>query len=175
MFGVSPAVAHTHGVAGRADLASSRELQGLLQQSLSSRALGRLIAKREGDELALCRVLNGARVAPGDRNRARRHLEQRDADGVDIRAGVDPLADALRCERAAPSARAACAARQERCARTLQLSGHVDAPAPLATTTGGLQITYEPSLMGGVGIALAVMLVMYMYAMELAMFNPEPP
>ena len=29
--------------------------------------------------------------------------------------------------------------------------------------------------MGGVGIALAVMLVMYMYAMELAMFNPEPP
>ena len=66
-------------------------------------------------------------------------------------------------------------ARQERCARTLQLSGHPDAPAPLATTTGGLQITYEPSLMGGVGIALAVMLVMYMYAMELAMFNPEPP
>ena len=90
-------------------------------------------------------------------------------------AWLPPTPCDLRCERAAPSARAACAARQERCARTLQLSGHVDAPAPLATTTGGLQITYEPSLMGGVGIALAVMLVMYMYAMELAMFNPEPP
>ena len=90
-------------------------------------------------------------------------------------AWLPPTPCDLRCERAAPSARAACAARQERCARTLQLSGHVDAPAPLAMTTGGVQITYEPSLMGGVGIALAVMLVMYMYAMELAMFNPEPP
>ena len=90
-------------------------------------------------------------------------------------AWLPPTPCDLRCERAAPSARVACAARQERCARTLQLSGHPDAPAPLATTTGGLQITYEPSLMGGVGIALAVMLVMYMYAMELAMFNPEPP
>ena len=90
-------------------------------------------------------------------------------------AWLPPTPCDLRCERAAPSARVACAARQERCARTLLLSGHADAPAPLATTTGGLQITYEPSLLGGVGIALAVMLVMYMYAMELAMFNPEPP
>ena len=54
MFGVRPAVAHTHDVAGRAALASSRELQGLLQQSLSSRALlytGESQTFTSGDEL----------------------------------------------------------------------------------------------------------------------------
>ena len=79
----------------------------------------------------------------------------------------------LRRERAALSARAR-APRDRSAARGRCNCPGTSTPAPLATTTGGVQITYEPSLMGG-GIALAVMLVMYMYAMELAMFNPEPP
>ena len=61
MFGVSPAVAHTHGVAGRADLASSRELQEHVDQNAGSSFTMTVLAKVKPSSL-----LSGRASPAGD-------------------------------------------------------------------------------------------------------------